>query len=358
MKKNVTNRKVLWNARGGKTVPERTPAGLAHVGERSLVTAGAIVAAVLLIVATVAPLWAQSYPTKPIRLILPFPPAGPTDFLGRVIAANLTERLGQPVVIDNRPGAGGNVGLEFTAKARPDGYTIVIGSVVLATGPSLYKKIHFDPIKDLAPISQVSQSPNLMLVHPSLPVKNLKELVEYARANPGKLNYASSGVGTTLHLAVEMLKSLSKIDIVHVPYKGGGGPALTALMGGEAQMMVLGPLAAVPQIQAGKVRVLAVLGSARLPSLPNVPTAKEAGIDLDVPSWHGLLAPAGTARDIINRLNAEWVKIAALPDTKEKMQNVGFDPVSGTPEQFSEFIKAETVRWAKVIKEANIPSMD
>jgi tripartite-type tricarboxylate transporter receptor subunit TctC len=289
---------------------------------------------------------------------LPYPPGGATDILGRILGTKLGERLGQPLVPENRPGGGGYVGLEFTAKARPDGYTLVIASLILASGPSLYKRIQFDPIKELAPISQISQSPNLVLIHPSLPVKNLKEFVEYARANPGKLNYASSGVGTPLHLAVELLKSLTKIDIVHVPYKGGGGPALTALMGGEVQMMVLGP-AALPQIQAGKVRALAVLSKERWSLLPNVPTAKEAGIDnLVVTGWHGLLAPAGTQRDIITRLNAEWVKIAAMPDTMEKMQKAGFEPVSGTPEQFSEFSKAETVRWAKIIKEANIPSLD
>jgi tripartite-type tricarboxylate transporter receptor subunit TctC len=197
-----------------------------------------------------------------------------------------------------------------------------------------------------------------VLIHPSLPAKTLKELVEYARANPGKLNYGSSGVGSPVHLSVELLKSLTKIDVVHVAYKGGGGPAMTALMGGEVQMMVLGP-AALPQIQAGKVRALAVLSSERWSYLPDVPTAKEAGIDnLVVTGWHGLLAPAGTPRDIVSRLNQEWVKIAAMPDTREKMQKPGFEPVSGTPEQFSEFVKSETARWSRVIKEAKIPSVD
>ena len=198
----------------------------------------------------------------------------------------------------------------------------------------------------------------MLFVRPSLPVKNLKEFVEYAKANPGKLNYGSSGIGATTHLAAELLKSLAKINIVHVPYKGGG-PALIGLMGGEIDMVVSATSAALPQIQAGKVRALAVLSNERLPSLPNVPTAKEAGIDnCEVTSWYGILAPAGTPRDIVNRLNAEWIKIAAMPDTKEKMQNAGFEPLSSTPEQFSEFLKTEIVRWAKVIKEANIPKID
>lgn len=311
-----------------------------------------------LVTAMVSPLCAQSYPTKPIRFVLPYPPGGPTDFLGRLIGQRLGERLGQPVVADNRPGAGGNVGSEVGAKAPPDGYTISIGGFWLASSPSLYKKLNYDPLKDLAPISIVSQSPNLLLVHPSLPVKNLKDLLEYAKANPGKLNFASSGVGSPLHLAGELFKSLAKINIVHVPYKGGGGPALTALMGGEVQMMVLGPKASLPQINANKVKAIAVLTAERLPLLPDVLTAREAGIDLVVTSWHGILAPAGTPRDIVNRLNAEWAKIAVMPDIQEKMRNAGFEAKSGTPEQFAEFIKAETILWGKVIKEAKLPTID
>ncbi|TRZ75938.1 MAG: tripartite tricarboxylate transporter substrate binding protein [Deltaproteobacteria bacterium] len=318
----------------------------------------AVVLVFVLVGAMVSPLCAQSYPTKPIRFVLPYPPGGPTDFLGRLIGQKLGERLGQPVVPDNRPGAGGNVGTEVAAKAPPDGYTIAIGGLWLSISPSLYKKLNYDPLKDLAPISIVSQSPNLLLVHPSLPVKGLKDLVEYARTNPGKLNFSSSGVGSPLHLAGELFKSLVKIDVVHVPYKGGGGPALTALMGGEVQMMVLGPGASMPQINAHKVKALAALTTERIPSLPDVPTAKEAGIDLVVTSWHGILAPAGTPRDIVNRLSAEWTKIAAMPDIQEKMRNAGFEAKSSTPEQFAEFIKAETTLWGKVIKEAKVPTID
>lgn len=305
-----------------------------------------------------SPLCAQTYPTKPLRFVLPYPPGGPTDFLGRLIGQKLSEQLGQPVVADNRPGAGGNVGSEVAAKATPDGYTITIGGFWLASSPSMYKKMNYDPLKDLAPVTIVSQSPNMILVHPSLPVKNLKDLIEYAKANPGKLNFASSGVGSPLHLAGELFKSLAKINIVHVPYKGGGGPALTALMSGEVQMMVLGPRAAMPQINANKVKALASLTNERLPLLPDVGTAKEAGVDLVVTSWHAILAPAGTPRDIINRLNAEWAKISVTSDIQEKMQNAGFEAKSSTPEQLGEFIKAETALWSKVIRDAKVPTID
>ena len=301
---------------------------------------------------------ASDYPNKPIRFVVPFPPGSTLDTVGRIMGQKLAERLGQPVVIDNRPGAGGNVGYEFVAKAKPDGYTIVINSAGLAISPSLYKKLNFDPIKDLAPISLVAQIPIMVLVRPSLPVKSLKELVDYAKTNPGKLSFGTGGVGTGPHLAGELFKTLAKIDIVHVPYKGAG-PAMMSMIGGEIDMMLIVVPTALPQIQAGKVRALAVLSNERFPSLPNVPTAKEAGIDnWEVAVWYGVLAPAGTPRDIVDRLSAEWTKIAAMPDTMEKMQSAEVEPISGTPEQFSAFLKAETVRWAKVIKEANILSID
>jgi len=299
-----------------------------------------------------------SYPSRPIRFIIPGPTGGGADNVVRIIGPMLAERLGQPVVAENRGGAGGNIGIEIAAKAPPDGYTIVLGYTTLTTSPSLYKKLNYDPIKDFTPISLVAQIQNLVLVRPTLPVKNLKELIEYAKANPGKVNFTSGGVATSTHLAGELLKSLAKINIVHVPYKSSA-PALIGLMSGEADMIVIGVPSATPPIQAGKVRAIAVLSDNRLPSLPNVPTAKEAGIDnLEVSGWYGLLAPAGTPRDIVNRLNAEWIRIVKMPDTKEQMQNAGLEPFSSTPERFSEFLKAEIVRWAKVIKDANIMSID
>ena len=287
-------------------------------------------------------------------MILPFQPGGTTDIIGRIIGQKYAERFGQPVVPENRPGAGSNLGIELAAKAKPDGYTMVLTSPALTVSPGLYKKLNYDPVKDLAPISMVVEGHYVLVIRPALPIKNLKELVAYAKANPGKLNYGSGGIGTAPHLAGELLKSLAKINIVHVPYKGAN-LAMTGVMAGEVDMVVIGITNAVAQIQAGKVRGLAVLSNARVPSLPDVPTAKEAGIDnFEVTSWYGLLAPAGTPRDIINRLNAEWAKIAADPDTKEKMQKAGFETVAVTPEQFSEFIKQDIARWGKVIKEANL----
>ncbi len=354
MEENVMNGKALWNAKGGKTVQEHKPAGRGQVAQRALMTAGAIVGVVFLIGAMVVPLCAQTYPNKPRRFIVPYAAGGGADLVGRIIGQKLTERLGQPVLVENHGGAGGNLGIEIAAKARPDGYTIVLNSAALTTSPSLYKKVHYDPIKDFAPISPAAESPQVVLVRLSSPVKNLKEFVEYARANPGKLNYGSAGVGSTTHLAGELLNILAKMKIVHVPYKGTS-QAMVGLISGEVDMVVIGPPAALPQIKAGKLRALAVLSKERLPSLPDVPTSKEAGIDnYEVTTWYGILAPAGTPRDIVNRLNAELIKIMAMPDTREKMQKAEFEPMSGTPEQFSEFLKAEIVRWARVIKEANL----
>lgn len=350
--------KTFWSTKREGTTQDPKPAGLAQAAQRGLMAAGAMMGAVLLIGVLVAPLCAQSYPNKPIRLILPAPPGGPIDILGRIIGQKLAERLGQPVVTENRGGAGGNIGIEYTAKARPDGYTIVLSPTGLSISPNLYKKLNYDPIKDLVPISLTAQTHFVVIVQPSLPVNNLKDFVDYARANPGKLNFGSSGVGMASQLANVLLNSLAKIDIVHVPYKGAAS-GLTGLMGGEVAMMVIVTAPAISLIQAGKVRALAVLGNERVSSLPNVPTAKEAGIDnLVVTGWYGLLAPAGTPRDIVNRLNEEWIKIAAMPDVKGKMQSVEFEPLSSTPEQFSEFLKSETARWGKVIKDANISRID
>lgn len=313
-----------------------------------------IMSAFLLVGASVLPLFAQTYPNKPIRFILPFPPGGPTDILGRLIGQKLADRFGQPVVPENRPGAGANIGLEIGAKAKPDGYTLTLASPSLSISPTLYKKLNYDSVKDFAPVTVVAEIPNVLLVSPSLPVKNLKELIEYAKANPGKLNYGSGGIGTSNHLASELFKSLAKVNIVHVPYKGSN-QAMIAMMGNEIGMVVIGIPPSQAQIQAGKVRALAVLSEQRLPAFPNIPTAKEAGIDnFEVTTWYGILAPAGTPRDIVTRLNAEWIKIAAMPDTKEKMQNAGFEPMSSSPEMFGEFVKTEIVRWGKVIKDANL----
>ena len=358
MEENVMNGRALWNANGGKTVPKRKPAGHGQAVRRTLMTAGATVVVAFLIGAMVVPLCAQTYPNKAIRFILPMAPGGGADLVGRMIGPKLAEQFGQSLVIENHAGAGGNVGYELVAKARSDGYTMVLATAGFTTTPSLYKKLNFDPIKDFAPITPVAQIPQVVFVRGDSPFKNLKELVEYAKANPGKLNHGTSGTGGINHLAGELLNSLAKIKIVHVAYKGGG-PALIALMGGEVDMMVIAAPGLKQQIEAGKVRALAVLGNKRLPYLPNVPTAKEAGIDnYEVTTWYGMLAPAATPRDIVNRWNAEWIKIGAMPDTKEKLQNAGYEVVSRTPDQFTEFIKAEIERWTRIVKEANIPTVD
>jgi len=301
-----------------------------------------------------SPLSAQTYPNRPTRFIFPFPPGGPTDILGRIIGQKLAERLGQPVVPENKPGAGANIGLEIGAKAKPDGYTITLASPSLSISPTLYKKLNYDSVKDFAPISLVAEIPNVLLVPSSSPIKSLKELISYAKANPGKLNFGSGGIGTSNHLASELLKTLAQINIVHVPYKGSN-QAMIGMMGGEVGMVVVGIPPSQGQIKAGKVRALAVLSEARLPAFPDIPTAKEAGIDnFEVTTWYGILAPAGTPREIVTRLNAELTKIVATPDTKEKMQTAGFEPMTSSPEKFAEFIKTEIVRWGKVIKDANI----
>jgi tripartite-type tricarboxylate transporter receptor subunit TctC len=313
-----------------------------------------IVLTLFLMSALVAPLCAETYPNKPVRFILPFPAGGLTDVLGRIMSQKFADRLGQPIVPENRPGAGGNLGIEIAAKARPDGYTIVLSAPGLAISPHLYKQLNYDPAKDLAPISLVAEISNVLCVRSSLPVKSLGELVALAKANPGKLNYGTGGTGSSLHIAAEMFKSLAKVNIVHVPYKGVT-QAMMGMIGSEVDMVVIGIPTSLQHIQSGKVRALAVLSEQRLPELPDVPTAKEAGIDnFETSTWYGLLASGGTPRDIISRWNAEWLKIVAMPDTRDKMEKVGFEPLSSTPEQFAEFIKKETVRYGKVIREANL----
>ena len=297
---------------------------------------------------------AQAYPSKPIRMILPFPPGGPTDITGRVIAQKLSEQLGHPVVPENRPGAAGNIGLEAGAKALPDGYTITLTAPPIAVSPALYAKLNYDAIRDFAPVSLVAAIQNIIVVHNSVPAKNVKEFIALARRYPGKLNFSSSGAGSTNHLATELLNGRFKLNIVHVPFKGSG-PALVALMSGEVDMGTMAVPGAIPIVRANKVRPLAVLSEQRVPALPDVPNMKESGVDdFVVPIWYGILAPAGTPRDIVNRLNLELHKAVAAPDVRERLTTAGVEPMTNTPEQFASFIKSETVRYAKVIKDAGI----
>ena len=303
--------------------------------------------------------WAQAapYPDRPVKFILPFAPGGGTDIVGRIIAQKMSDQLGQPVVPENRPGAGSHVGIESAAKSKADGYTIVLVAPEITTGPTLYK-LNYDALKDFSGISMVAAIPYVMTVGPGLPVNSLKEFIEYAKANPGKVNYGSPGIGSGPHIAVELLKSLTKIDITHVPYKGAG-PAMQGLLTGEITMAVTATSTVVQQIKAGKIKAIVVLSPERASTLPDVPTTKEAGLEAwQVALWWGMLAPAGTPREVIARLNAAWLKAAALPDTIDKMRAAGYDPLTSTPEQLTDYMKSETVRWGKIIKDANIKALE
>ena len=307
----------------------------------------------------VSPIFAQAYPDRPIRLIVPFPPGGATDTLARFLANGLSERLGQQLVADNRAGAAGRIGFEIAAKARPDGYTLLIGGQSgLAIAPNLYKKLGYDPTKDLAPISQLAQVPNMLLVRTGLPIKTLLELVAYARARPGKLNFGSGGIGNTNHLAGELLNHLAGTRIIHVPYKGVN-QAMLAMVAEEVDIVVIGVSQAPSHVQSGKARPIAALTAERLASFPSVPTSAEAGYGrLTAHSWYGLLVPAGTSREIIGRLNSEWLKLAATPDAKEILGKAGFDLLANSPDEFAAYHRSEIRRWGEIIKAANIASSD
>lgn len=298
---------------------------------------------------------AQNYPTKPIRLILPFPPGAPSDIVGRLVGQKLSEQLGENVIPDNRPGAGGNLALAAVARSAPDGYTLTVSTPGIALSPSLYKALPFDPIKDFAPVARLVTVENVMLLHPSVPAKTLKEFIALARAKPGKLNFGSGGPGTTNHLANELLKYLEKIEMVHVPYKGAT-VATVALIGGEVDEVIVSVASALSLINTGKVRPIAVLSENRLAPLPNVPTSKEAGFPkFQMSIWYGMFAPAGTPRDIIVKLNREVLKGMEGREAREKMAAGGMDPWPGTPEQLAELVKSETARYATIIKAAGIP---
>jgi len=293
------------------------------------------------------------YPNKPIRFILPFP-GGATDFLGRVVGQRLAEALGQPVVIDNRPGAGGNLGIEIAARSAPDGYTLVLVAPNITISPSLYRKLNYDPVRDFAPVTPVATVTMVIITHPALPAQTLKEFIALAKSKPGQLNYGSGGSGTSLHLAGELFKITAGVDLVHVPYKGAS-VAMNDVIGGRLDSLFIGIPAPAPHIKAGRLRGLAVLASQRSPVLPEVPTATEAGLPgFEVTTWYGVLAPAGTPKDIVARLNREIVKILNTPDTKERLAVVAADPMTSSPEQFSAYIKQEIARWSKVVRTAGL----
>jgi tripartite-type tricarboxylate transporter receptor subunit TctC len=298
---------------------------------------------------------AQAYPAKPVRIVVPFPAGGNADIFARMHAQKLSEAWGQPVVVDNRAGAAGIIGSQLVAKSPADGYTLLLGTTgTHTTNPAVYAKLPYDPLKDFAPVSNLADSPFLLVVHPSVPAYSLRELIALAKSRRGQLNYASFGTGSSAHLAGEMLRSMARIEIVHVPYKGGP-PALTDLIGGHVALMFNSLPAVIPQVKSGKLRALALAADKRAPALPDMPTFAEAGLrDFEAGSWYGVLAPAGTPRDIIARLHAETVRILALPDVRQRFATEGATPLGNSPEEFAEQIRKDHARWAKVAKDAGI----
>ena len=300
---------------------------------------------------------AQNYPNKPVKVIVPFAAAGPTDVMARLIAQKLSENLKQQFYIENHPGAGGNIGMQAAAKSAPDGYTLLVASSSFVVNPSLYAKNPYDPYKDFAPVTLAAASPNVIAVNPNLPVKTLKELIDLVKADPAKYSMANPGVGTTPQLAGELFKLSVKLDLTSVPF-GGAGPAIQSAVAGHTPIAVSAIPPAAPQIQGGKLRGLAVTGAKRSAAMPDVPTMAEAGLTgQESETMQGLFVPAGTPKEIVALLNAEIVKVMALPDVKAKCAQLGFDVVANKPDEFAAYIKSEVAKWGKVIKDAKIPQI-
>jgi tripartite-type tricarboxylate transporter receptor subunit TctC len=303
-----------------------------------------------------APAAAQApYPSRPVRIIVPFPPGGPADVLARLIGDKLAQALGKPFVVENKAGAGGNIGMEQGARAAPDGYTLTLAPVGnLTVAPALYEKLPYDPVKDFAPITVLASVPNVLIVHPSVPARTVAELVALAKAKPGSLNYASPGNGSIPHLAGELFKRMAGVDIVHVPFNGVA-PATNAVLSGEVQMFFAQSSSALAQWRAGKVVALGVATPERIAAAPDLPTVAEQGFpDFAATSWYALVGPAGTPPGVIERLHAEAVRALREPDVREKIQGLGADPIGSTPAEFAAMQRAETVRWTRVAKDANI----
>jgi tripartite-type tricarboxylate transporter receptor subunit TctC len=306
--------------------------------------------AALLLAATAA---IAQYPTKPVRFVIAFSPGGPSDILSRLVGGKLSERMGQPFVFDNRPGAGGNIAGEIVAKSVPDGYTLMIANnSVLAANASLYKKMEYNPAKDLVPVVWVASQPNILVVHPSLPAKSVKEFIDYVRARPGQLNYASSGSGAAAHLAAELFKSMTKTDMVHIPFKGAA-PALTDVLAGRSQLIFATALSVQPHLQANRLRPLGVTTLKRMDTMPSLPTIAESGVPgFEASTWHGLVAVAGTPRAVMAKLNAEVNAVLKDPQVSKFLESQGAIIEGGTAEKFAGFIKSEIPKWAKVIRES------
>ena len=295
------------------------------------------------------------YPQRPIRFVIPQSPGGASDTVGRVVAQKLSERLGQPFVIDNRPGATGNVGAELVKNAPADGYTMLLTAANLVTSPGLYQRVPFDPIKDFAPVSQLAQSPNVWIVHPSFAARTMKELIDIAKGKPGQIDFSSSGLASTQHLAGELLNFMAAIKLVHIPYKGGG-PALIDLLSGRVPVMVSSLPSAIPHIRTGKARALAVTSAKRSSAMPELPAVAEAAgfTDYEAVTWQGLVFPAAVPRSIVGHVSTDTIKVLALSEVKDRLLGLGYEPVGSTPAQFASFIGAELRRWPKIIKAAGI----
>ena len=290
------------------------------------------------------------YPAKPLRLIVPFPPGGGTDTLARVYGQKLGELLGQQVVIDNRPGGGTNIGAELAAKAPPDGHTLFMGNISHTINVTLYSKLGYDLVRDFAPVTLLASTPNILVVHPSLPAKSVKELIALAKSRPGQIDYSSSGSGTSSHLAAELFSMLAGVKMTHIPYKGGG-PSVVALVGGQVSVGFATTPSVIAHIKSGKMRGLAVTTGQRSPATPDLPTISEAGLGgYEAGTWYGLLVPAATSKDIIARLHGESVKLLKLPDVKDRLDAAGFETIGTTPDQFASYMRTEIDKWAKVVR--------
>ncbi len=293
---------------------------------------------------------AQNYPNKPVRLIAPFSPGGATDVLARIVGQKINERMGQPVIIENRVGAGGNIGAEQVARSAPDGYTLLMGGVPHAIAASLYAKLGYDMVRDLAAVAEVASFPSMLVLHPSLPAKSVQELIALARAKPGQLNFGSAGNGSPNHLAIELFDTMARVKMTHIPYKGAG-QVVGDLLAGQIQLASMGFPVAMPHVQSGKLRAIAVTGAARSPLLPTIPTVSEAGLPgFDVTSWYGVFGPAALPKDVVAKLNAEIGSAITAPELKERLVALGAEPSLKTPAQFAQYVQDEIIKWAKVVK--------
>ena len=304
----------------------------------------------VLLAAVATSAFAQGYPSKPAKVIVPYPPGGPTDIVARVVSQKLSDQMGQQFIVENRPGAGGNIGAEAVAKGPADGYTLLVATTAHAINPSLFKSLGYNLMKDFAPVSQLTSGPLVIVAHPSLPAKNVQDLIALGKAKPGTLNYASSGNGQSTHLSAELFATMSGIKMNHIPYKGSA-PALTDVMGGQASLMFDTMLSAMPHVKNGKLKAIAVTSAARSPAAPDVPTVAESGLPgYEAIAWNGLLVPAGTPTDVVAKLNAELKKALDAPEVKDRFSAQGFGAAWNTREAFAKFIQSELDKWAKVVK--------